>query len=206
MLLRRRAIAALCAGVAVMIGVQAARPTAPSTEPVLVAAHDLRPGVVIAATDLREAAYADGTAPDGAVSATRAIGRTLAAPLRSGEPVTDLRLVGDGLLAGYTDPADPSGQTLVALPIRIPDAGTVDLLRVGDRVELFATDPQGGGTEQIAGDVAVLALPAPDATSGGPVGGGIGSGRLIVIGCTSDSAADVADAAVRAVVTIALVN
>ena len=67
------------------------------------------------------------------------MGRTLAAPLREGEPVTDVRVVAEGLLAGY-----PS---LVAAPVRIADAGAVRLLRVGDRVDVVATDPANGRAE-----------------------------------------------------------
>ena len=45
-----------------------------------------------------------------------------------------MRLVGPALTAGYAG--------LVAVPVRLPDAGTVDLLEVGDRVDLVAADPQ----------------------------------------------------------------
>ena len=37
----------------------------------------------------------------------------------------------------------------------------VDLLDVGDRIDLVATDPRGGGTQVVAAGVPVLALPAP---------------------------------------------
>ena len=44
------------------------------------------------------------------------------------------------------------------MPVRLPDAGMVDLLEVGDRIDLIATDPQGGGASVVASDVPVLAL------------------------------------------------
>ena len=41
----------------------------------------------------------------------------------------------------------------VAVPVRIPDAQAVGLLRVGDRINLLSTDPRGGGTEIVAASV-----------------------------------------------------
>ena len=52
-LARRRPLAALCAGVAVLAGVHAARPAEPEpTVAVPVAAHDLDSGTVLSAGDL----------------------------------------------------------------------------------------------------------------------------------------------------------
>ena len=65
------------------------------------------------------------------------VGEVLAAPLRAGEPVTDVRLVGAR--------ADDGQPGLVAVPVRLPDPGMVALLDVGDRIDVVATDPQEGG-------------------------------------------------------------
>ena len=81
-----------------------------------------------------------------------AVGRTLAAPLRAGEPVTDVRLVGPALAAGAPG-AD-------ALPVRLPDAGMVGAARAGDRIDLIATDPQGGRRSVVAADVTGARDPA----------------------------------------------
>ncbi len=128
--------------------------------------------------DLTTAEFAPGSVPDG--STTDPVGRTLAAPLRRGEPVTDVRLVG----AALTSPDDDA----VAVPVRLPDAAMVDLLTVGDRIDLIATDPEGSGASVVAADVPVLALPQGRRRAGRadrcagrrrrPVLGGDAAGRL----------------------------
>jgi Flp pilus assembly protein CpaB len=187
-LLRRRLLAAVLTGVAALAGLQAtAAPPLPS-DWVVAAARDLDAGTVLSADDLTRVAFADGTAPSGVIAADEALGRTLAAPLRRGEPVTDVRLVGAGLLQGYDD--------LVAVPVRIPDADAVALLKVGDRINLLATDPRGGGTDTVAVDVPILALPiASDSTSAAVTTAGL-SGRLVVIGTSAEMSETVAAAAV----------
>src|SRR6476661_8890051 len=98
-LTRRRLLAGVLAAVAVASGVRAATAEAPPAVAVLVAAHDLPAGTVLGPDDLARAAYSPGSVPDGLASAPA--GRTLAAPLRAGEPVTDVRLVGPALTDGY---------------------------------------------------------------------------------------------------------
>jgi Flp pilus assembly protein CpaB len=188
LLLRRRLLAAVLTGVAVLAGLQATAAAPPPSQGLVTAAHDLDAGTVLTANDLTRSAFADGTAPSGATSMPEAVGRTLAAPLRRGEPVTDVRLVGAGLLQGYDG--------LVAVPVRIPDADAVALVRVGDRINLLGTDPRGSGTDLVAADVPILALPDSAATSDVPASTGL-SGRLIVIGTTPAETELVADAAVQ---------
>ena len=70
--------------------------------------------------------------------------------------MTDARLLTRSLLAGYPG--------LVAVPVRIGDPAAVRLLRVGDRVDLLAADPQAESAARVVGrDVPVLAIPAPGA-------------------------------------------
>ena len=200
LLLRRRLLAALLAGVAVFAGLRAVAPPAPPSVWVVTAARDLDGGAILAAGDLTRVAYADGTAPDGTTTLDDALGRTLAAPLRRGEAVTDVRLVSPGLLAGY----DAGSADVVALPVRIPDPGVVALLRVGDRVDLLATDPSGGGTTTVATGVPVLALPQPDASAQGLGETGTLSGRLVVVGTTRTDAEIIENAAVQCFLSVAL--
>lgn len=183
---RRRVLAALLAGVAVLLGVSAVATPPPATVPVLVAARDLPAGAEVGDDDVVTARFAPGTAPDGLAEAPQ--GRVLAAPLRRGEPVTEVRLVGEAMTEGRPD--------LVALPVRLPDPAAVALLEVGDELDLHAVDPQDGTTEQVASDVAVLAIPAasPDDGSGVP-------GRLVVVGVRDDDVARVGESAVRRYVT-----
>ncbi|CUR57820.1 Conserved secreted hypothetical protein, putative SAF domain [metagenome] len=165
----------------------------------LTAAADLAAGTVLGPDDLTTVHFASGTAPHGVPALGEAVGRTLAAPLREGEPVTDVRLVGPGLL-------DAEGIDRVAVPVRVPDAQAVALLRVGDRLNLLSTDPRGGGTVVVARGVRVLALPAQptpaQATAGGD-GVGLG-GRLLVLSASSQLAEQMADAGVRGYLSINL--
>ena len=188
-LARRRLLAAALAAVAVATGLHAATAPPPATMRVLVAARDLPSGAVLAAADLRTVGFAPGSVPSGAVADPA--GRTLAAPLRAGEPVTDVRLVGPALTDGYPG--------LAAVPVRLPDAAMADLLTVGDRVDLVSADPQGGAATLVASDVPVLALPPGE----GEVGATGLSGRLVVVGAPPGDVPRIADASVRTFLTVA---
>lgn len=182
-LARRRLLAAALAGIAVAAGLRAATAPPPPTVPVLVARHDLGAGTVLGPADLTTAAFAVDTVPSGVTRDL--VGRTLAAPLRRGEPVTDLRLVGPALAEGHPG--------LVAVPVRLPDPGAVALLTVGDRIDVLAADPRAGTARALALDVPVLAIAAPE-------GDGVGSplpGRLVVIGVPAEAVAGVAAAGVQ---------
>ena len=187
-LARRRLLAGLFAAVAVASGLHAATAAPPARTPVLVAAHDLPAGAVIGTRDVRRVGFAPGSVPDGLAEDPE--GRTLAAPLRAGEPVTDVRLVGPALTDGYPG--------LVAVPVRLPDAGMAGLLRVGDRIDLVSADPQGRSAEVVAAGVPVLALPDTPTE----VGAAGLTGRLVVVGAEHGDVARIADASVRTFVTI----
>ena len=190
MLRRRRVLAALCAGVAVLAGVSAVTaPPAPTVD-VVVAARDLPAGARLTADDLTTASYVPSAAPAGLVP--DAAGRLLASPLTTGEPVTEVRLVGPLLTEGEPD--------LVAVPVRLPDSGMVGLLEVGDQIDLVAVDPQDGGAGQVAGDVRVLAIPSVEVD---PPGGSTMPGRLVVVGAAADEVDAISGAAVTSFVTYA---
>jgi Flp pilus assembly protein CpaB len=188
-LARRRPLAAALTAVAVAAGVHAVAAPAPPQVSVPVAAHDLPAGTVLAPDDVTHAEFAPGSVPDGLATATA--GHTLAAPLRAGEPVTDVRLVGPALTEGYPG--------LAAVPVRLPDAGMAGLLRVGDRIDLVSADPQGGAASVVASDVPVLAIPdaEPEVSASGL------AGRLVVVGAPPTEVAAIADASARTFVTIA---
>lgn len=186
---RRRLLAAVLLGVAVTAGLRAVAAPAPPATTVLVAARDLPAGTLLTTDDLVAAELPPDAVPE-AVLADPA-GRMLAAPVRAGEPVTDVRVVGPGPTRGLDD--------VVAVPVRLPDAGSVALLQVGDRLDLLATDPRGEETGPVADDVPVLALPAEDgesSASGLP-------GRLVVLGLGESEVDDVTTSAVRSVLTYA---
>jgi len=190
---RRRLLAALLTAVAVASGIHASATPPPRRVAVPVAPHDLAAGSVLAAGDVAETDFAPGSVPAGVVASPQ--GRVLAAPLRAGEPVTDVRLVGRALAASYPG--------LTAVPVRLPDAGMADLLRVGDRIDLVAADPQGSGASVVAAAVPVLALPPADAAGGTAAASSALPGRLVVVGAGPGEVAPIADAAVRYFLTFA---
>jgi len=184
---RRRLLAALLTAVAVAAGLHAVAAPPEPTIRIVVAAHDLPAGAVLASSDLTAVALAPDTVPRSVVDDP--VGRILAGPVRAGEAVTDVRLVGPDLVSGRSD--------LVAAPVRLPDAAMVDLLRVGDRIDLVATDPQRGTTEVVAVAVPVLALPETSES----IGASALPGSLVVVGLGAGDVEPVSGASVRSVVT-----
>jgi Flp pilus assembly protein CpaB len=85
-----------------------------------------RPGTAGRAAGKGNWRLASGSSPR-----SPAVGRVLAGPMRRGEVLTDVRLVGGGLLEGY-------GPGIVATPVRVADGGTVRLVRPGDQVDVLA--------------------------------------------------------------------
>ncbi|WP_460848222.1 RcpC/CpaB family pilus assembly protein [Nocardioides ultimimeridianus] len=189
---RRRVLAAGLTAVAVGGALHTLAPPAPASTAVTVAVRDLPAGATLTAADVATAHLPPDAVPDGLAVTTT--GRTLAAPLTRGEPITEPRLVGAGLVG-----ADP-GTTAVA--VRISDPGQVALLTVGDRIDLLATDPQHATTSTLASDVTVLAVPpeSPD-TAGGAL-----TGRLVVLAIPASEVEDVTAASVAAFVTYAWHN
>jgi Flp pilus assembly protein CpaB len=193
-LARRRLLAALCAALAVLATVRANATPPPPRTSVLTAAHDLAAGVVVRPEDLRRVPFAPGSVPQGVVDPATAVGRTTAAPIRAGEPVTDVRLVAASVLTGYPG--------LVAVPVRIGDPAAVRLLRVGDHVDLVAADPQGDSpAEIVASDVPVLAIPQP-----GDDSPGLTNGAPLVLGMPGASVRDVAEASVASYLSVVILR
>lgn len=186
-LARRRPLAALLVAGAVLAGIQEVRPAPPASVPVQTAAHDLPSGSVLDRADVTEVDYAAGTEPTGLVD--DAVGRVLAAPVRAGEPLTDVRLVGPDLARAHP------GSVLV--PVRLPDAEVAGLLRVGDRIDLLAADPRGAEAARlVAAGVTVVAVPevADDSSSALP-------GRVVVLAAPQAMTAGMAQAAVTGFLT-----
>lgn len=180
---RRRLLAGGLAAAGAALAIEAVSPAPPPTVSVLVAAHSLPGGHTVTSDDLTAAAFVPDTVPSGTLTADDLIGRVLAGPVDQGEPLTVTRLVGPGLLEGW-DPA------LVAVPVRIADAGSVGLIRPGDRIDLIATSVDGlGEAAVIAAHVPVLTVRPDDDTLGG-------DGALVVVGGTADQATELARAAV----------
>src|SRR3954451_24271426 len=93
LLAHRRALAALCAALAVLAAFRAQAPPPPARTQVLTAATDVPGGSVLRPKDLARVAYDPAAVPDGSFrAASEVVGRTTAAPLRASEPLTDVRL------------------------------------------------------------------------------------------------------------------
>jgi pilus assembly protein CpaB len=205
---RRRAATALLTGLAVLCAVSAVRPAAPPSVVVLAAARDLAPGVALALPDLARVALPAAAVPTGALRPGAAVlGRLVAGPVRRGEPLTDVRLLGPPLVAAVAGGADA-----VAVPVRFADAGAVALLHPGDRIDVLATpadtaarpDPLAAPRAPDAGPSAAPGAATGNA-SGGPGGPGAGPGAAYESGgaAAGDGAARVvaADVAVLLVAT-----
>lgn len=193
-LVHRRAFAALFAGLAVLVTVRSVQAPPPTTVEVWTASHDLASGTVLARTDLTRVGFAPDSVPDRALSDPGPVlGRTVAAPVRRGEPITDLRLAAGPLLAAYPD--------RVATPVRLADSAVVDLLRVGDVVDLVSADPQGEEAARVVSSgVTVVAIPPP-----GRAQQDLGlSGRLVLLAVPRADAPDVSAAGVSGFLTVTL--
>lgn len=183
-LARRRSLAAVLAGIAVLGVLRAVSPPPGPTAEVQVARRDLTAGAVIERGDLERVRVPVALVPDGLVAAP--VGSVLAAPLRRGEPVTDVRLVGPGLAAGFP------GRVLV--PVRFPDAAAADLLRPGDVIDVMATGSRSAAPGIVAAGATVAAVPAePSSGVGGDASvGSTASGRLLLLAVHPQDAVDVA--------------
>ena len=177
----RALLAAGLAAASVATGLSAVAPPPPATVQVLTAAHDLPPGAVLAPEDLAPAAVPVELVPQGALTDLGATaGRLVAGPVRRGEPLTDVRLLGSALL--------PRGAQ-VAAPVRLAEPATAALVQAGDTVDVLSASPEGGA----AADVVATALPVlsvpdlPDAA---------GEGALVVLAASRSTAARLAAAAV----------
>lgn len=152
---RRRPLAALLVFLAVVSALGALRPPA-SGDSVVVASRDLAAADILNAEDLTTINWSGTNAPSG-TSPTIAdfLGETVASPVRKGEPLTDVRVLGPSLLDGY-------GQSSVVTTIRIADSAALTGLRSGDAVALIGTDPQTSEASVISRDVHLLSTPLAD--------------------------------------------
>jgi Flp pilus assembly protein CpaB len=186
---RRLLVAGLLAG-SVAFALQALSPPPPRTESVLVAARDLAAGTRLTPSDVRRRAVPPSSVPAGVLDA--AAGRILAAPVREGEVLTDVRLLGRSFLDTYT-----SGS--VAAPVRIADAASARLVRPGDIVDVLAAGAAAEGSPTsiarvVAAAVPVLTLPPGSTSVLGATD--VGQGALVVVVTTPETAARLASSAV----------
>lgn len=178
----RRTLGIAAAVVCLFASLSALTPPDPETANVLVATRALEAGMQLADADLRVVAMPLTMVPDQAIGdPSEAVGRTLTGTLTSGSVLTRA-----STLSGR-DASDGANEQLV--PFRVPDAATVALLHVGDRISVVGATVDGAAID-LATDVRIAALPTP--ASGGSFGGE--SGALIVVAADPATASRLAAA------------
>lgn len=184
----RRKLAVVAAMGAVAAGITAATPPAPPTVSVVVAARQLAGGQQLAAGDLATRQLPQTAVPDDAISNPSAVvGRTLVAPLSRGSALTSLSVIG-------AHPTVSSGDVIA--PVRISDAAVIGLLRVGDRVDIVAADPEsGGGAHVVAEQVRVVTIPRSSDSSSSLDPDSSDPQTLVLVEVTTHEATALADAA-----------
>lgn len=192
----RRLLAATLAAAATALAIGAVRPDPPATTGVVTAARDLAAGSRLSAHELRVRHVPASAVPDGALAEARdAVGQVLAAPVRRGETLTDVRLVGGASARAY-------GPGRVGTPVRIADPGVASLLRPGSLVDVLAVPTAAGldatgPAKVIAAKVRVVSLPETTDTAGG-------SGTLVVVAATPEQAAALTRAAAGSRLSVTL--
>jgi Flp pilus assembly protein CpaB len=142
-------------GLVVLAAVAAVRsnPDDDRTE-VVVATRDLTPGAALTPDDVRLEKRSTTMLPDGAQADLAAvIGSTLAGPTRRGEVLTDVRLLGTRLAESTAGP----GARIV--PLHLADGALIDLVRIGDVVDVLVAP----STEAHPGTPATSKVVATDA-------------------------------------------
>jgi pilus assembly protein CpaB len=187
----RRAAAVLLglAALALALRPGPAPTAAPADVPVVVAAAGLPAGRTLDSADLAVARLPPGTVPDGVVAEPGSlVGRVLAGAVRTGEPLTDARLVGPGVTTGL-----PAGQ--VAAPVRLADLAVAALVRTGDRVDVLAVADGAAGADAVAENALVLAAGGSDDDP---------SAGLLLVAVDPQTAGRLAVAAATATLTVSL--
>jgi Flp pilus assembly protein CpaB len=174
-------------------------PTAalPPSSLTVVSSHDIPAGSVLKAADVQVVSVPDKVRAAGSLATSEAaVGRVLAGAARTGEPITDARLV--DLSPGIPATGEP-GRSIV--PVRLADPAVGALLRPGSRVDVVAGGD--GNRAMLASLATVAAVTADDAEPrDGP--GGQGRGRLVLLALPSDAAARLAGVSLTGPVAVTL--
>lgn len=194
----RRLLAAGLAAGGVALGLEVLAPGPPPTTKVVVAARDVPAGAALVADDLATTELPPRSVPDGVLRHADALGRVVTGPVGKGEPITDRRVMGPGLV-------DRLAPGLVASPVRVADPGATRLLRPGDRIDVLAaplvaspTAEPGEPAATIVRSATVLAVPEPGEE------GVLAEGALVVLAVSPDTASTLAGAAVTARLSLVL--
>lgn len=183
---------AAAAGLVMLAGIAAVRsdPRGDHTQ-IVVAAHDLTPGVTLTAEDVRLESRNAATVPDGAqTDVTAMIGATVAGPARRGEVLTDVRLLGPRLSEST------AGPDARIVPLQLRDTAVLDLIRPGDVVDVLTAGDSGESRPRVLATNGVVVL-----VSEKPKGGGE---RVALVALPARSANEVATASLVTAVTVVM--
>lgn len=166
---------------------------------IVVAAHDLTPGIELAADDVRVESRSSASLPDGVQTDVAALlGMTVAGPARRGEVLTDVRLLSPRLAEAAVGP------DARIVPLQLADTALLDMIRPGDVVDVLSVShDQPGGQQQprpqiVASDAVVVLV------SEKPRGAGSGSERVALVALPARSANEVAGAGLSQAVTLVM--
>lgn len=188
----RRILAAALVGLAV---VSAYRTDPSRTEvPVVVTAADLAPGTSLTAADVTVTRVDSSLLADGTLrSVDDAVGRTVAGPVRSGEALTDVRLLGPRLASATL----PSGDARI-VPIRLADPELAQLLRAGDVVDVVRAAPDDTSPSGVIAESATVVMVSA------PSSGVSRRDQLVLVALRADDASAVAAASLSDALTVLL--
>lgn len=210
----RRAVAAGFAAAAVICVGMALRPPPMDQVEVPVAARSLGAGHRLEAADVASARVPAQLIPSGGMRLRpdELVGAVLAAPLAAGETLTPSRLLSTDSQAWASAPGTSP------MPLRFADAGAVELLDAGQRLDILAAragadgETSGPRAEVVAEGVLVLAVARPLASEGAGLlssDGGPSPGEgsdLVVVAATRAQALAIAAAEAGARLSFVLVT
>ncbi|SPM35243.1 Flp pilus assembly protein CpaB, partial [Mycobacterium rhizamassiliense] len=154
----------VAAGALVLLAAVAALRSNPDGDraDVVVATRDLAPGAALSPDDVHLERRLATTLPDGsAADLATVVGSTLAGPARRGEVLTDVRLLNSRLAEAAVGSNAGPGARIV--PLHLADGALVDLVRVGDVVDVLAapaaeTEPGKQPVSKVVATDAVVVL------------------------------------------------
>lgn len=161
----------------------------------VVTTRDIAPGTALTANDVRVEERLSKTLPDGfSAEPEKVIGATTAGPVRRGEVITDVRVLGSRL----TESA--AGPDARMVPLRLADDAVLDVVRTGDLVDILAAPVSNTEAEPalVATDAVVIMVSpkSKPATAGGD--------RVVLVALPAAAANTVAGAALVQTVTLTL--
>jgi Flp pilus assembly protein CpaB len=183
-------------GLVILAGIAALRPDPGDRRAdVVVAAHDLSPGLALTVADIRLEKRSATTLPDGVQTTIDAlVGTTLAGPARRGEVLTDVRVLGSRL-AGLAAGADAR-----VVPLHLADAAVLDLIRPGDVVDVMgAADAGTDAKPTLAASDAIVVLVSPKQKAAGA-----GDDRVVLVALPAAAAHSLAAATLVQTVTLTI--